>query len=63
MDTNDLVTEKFFDQYLFNVLTLLMKIFKECQISTNSKYNEITNKLYGIFAFNHTEKADLLFNA
>ena len=27
MNTNEFATEKFFDQYVFNVLTLLMKIF------------------------------------
>jgi hypothetical protein len=49
MNTNEFVTEKFFDQSMFNVLTLLMKIFKECQIFTSLKHNQVTNKLYGIF--------------
>lgn len=40
------VTEKFYDQYLFNILTLLMKIFKECKVYSNSKYCEISNKIY-----------------
>ena len=41
------VNEKFYDQYLFNILTLLIKIFNECKILNDEKYSQFNNKLYG----------------
>lgn len=43
------VNEKFYDQFLFNILTLLMKIFNECKILNDDKYSQISNQIYGKF--------------
>jgi hypothetical protein len=46
-NTSSVVTEKFFDQYLFNLLTLFMKILSECKIIQDKKYNTSINVIYG----------------
>jgi hypothetical protein len=47
MDENSTITEKFYDQYLFNLLSLIVKLFQECNLLKNEKYNDITNKIFG----------------
>ncbi|CAF0883171.1 unnamed protein product [Brachionus calyciflorus] len=51
MNTNDIVTEKFYDQYLYNLLSLLMKILTDLKIFAVKKYTETINKLFGQVKF------------
>jgi hypothetical protein len=46
-NTTAFVSEKFYDHYLYNLLTLLMKIINECKILNNPKLNETSNFIYG----------------
>lgn len=41
-----LISDKFYDQYLFNLLTLLIKLLNECKLFTG-QYNETINEIFG----------------
>ena len=46
-NTSSLITEKFYDQYLFNLLTLFMKILTECKIISDKKHSNTINIIFG----------------
>lgn len=46
-NTNSNLTEKFYDQYLYNLLSLVMKILNECKIINDKKFNQKINQIFG----------------
>lgn len=45
-NSSSLITEKFYDQYLFNLLSLVLKIYKDCNVLAIAKYSDHSNKLF-----------------
>ncbi len=46
-NTNSLINEKFYDQYLINMLSLLIKLLSECKsLFKNTKYTSMMNQLF-----------------
>ena len=45
-NSSTLLNEKFYDQYLFNLLTLFMKILTECRLIENRRHTQSVNTIF-----------------
>lgn len=50
-NSSTLINEKFYDQYLFNLLTLFMKILTECRLIENGRHTQTVNTIFGTFSY------------